>query len=94
MRVSHAVNHGFFINGELLGNGDSKSPILGNVPVDYAADTFLTTAKAFTGGLLDQVELHGTLSEKWKPMILRKISLSQLSPKYGGSKDRKPLPLN
>ena len=62
--------------------------------VNFAAETFINLAKPYFGNLLEKMEIYGTRSEKWKPIILRKIPPNQLPPTYGGAKDWKPLPFH
>ena len=73
--------------------GDEKEDFE-NISVNYAAETSLALAGTFLGDIRDRTDIYGTWSEKWKPMILERIPAGQLPPKYGGSKDWKPLPLN
>ena len=62
--------------------------------VNYAAESWLNLSKPFWADFMDKFEIYGTRSEKWKPLLLRKIAADQLPPKYGGSPDWKPLGFN
>ena len=63
-------------------------------PVSYGAETFIGIARPFMANYLDMFEFYGTRGEQWKPILLRSIPASQLSPTYGGDNGWTALPMN
>ena len=68
--------------------------ILSVSAVNFAGETLHNLARPFMGTLLENFEIYGSQSNKWKPRLLRKIPVSQLPAKYGGVEGWMALPLN
>ena len=62
--------------------------------VNFSAEMFINSARPFLNNYVEKFEMYGTRMDKWKPLILKKISADQLAPKLGGSPDWKPVPFN
>ncbi|CAG7822865.1 unnamed protein product [Allacma fusca] len=54
-------------------------------------EQMLILVKPFMGKFLERVEVYGTKSEIWKPLLLRRIPRSQLPLAYGGTKKFRPV---
>ena len=96
-RQHNTVKYGFFLNGMQLFQVAliklAKNALF-SVKANFAAESWLNLARPLLGTFLDGFEVCGTQSEKWKPVLLRKIPASQLPAKYGGSKEWKCLPVH
>ncbi|CAG7785559.1 unnamed protein product [Allacma fusca] len=48
-------------------------------------------ARPIAGSLMERVEVYGPNKSLWLPKLLKKLPRDQLSPKFGGDKDFKPI---
>ncbi|CAG7727660.1 unnamed protein product [Allacma fusca] len=51
----------------------------------------INLSKPLAGNFLGRMEIHGTVSSKWKPSILKAIPQTQLHPAYGGLNSFRPV---
>ena len=58
---------------------------------NYVATGFINIMRPLLGEAFNKVQIFGTNSARWVPLLLKQIPQSQLPQWYGGTKDFKPL---
>ncbi|CAG7733279.1 unnamed protein product [Allacma fusca] len=61
------------------------------VNMNYFGEVVLNLMRPILGKALEKVEIYGTNSNAWIPKMLKILPQNQLSAKYGGNKDFKPI---
>ncbi|CAG7834233.1 unnamed protein product [Allacma fusca] len=61
------------------------------INVNPVANAAVTSMRPILGRFMERVDVYGTQTAQWIPVVRRRLPADQLPAKYGGSKDHKPL---
>jgi hypothetical protein len=61
------------------------------VNVNPVANAAVTSMRPILGRFMERVDVYGTQTAQWIPVIKRRLPSDQIAAKYGGRKDFKPL---
>ena len=92
MRIDECMKYGYFVNGKsgnLMSIGLQAllkfSKFQPDFAVNFGAETLINMMRPVLGPFVDKFEIGGTQMAKWKPLIMRKISIDQVPAQFGGT---------